>query len=248
MSDDFYIGYQKVMPPHLAGFLRTRIAVLALVVVVLAGVMAAVQHPFAGSNFEFGVVKTFTGIVHESPYPALTLDHPVGSDKPFSRFHLVAPGKHGAQKLVAGFDGKLINVKGSLIYRDNQTMIEIQPDSLEELSTAAFEPGRIENLGMFTLQGEIVDSKCYLGVMKPGNLKPHKSCAIRCISGGITPVLCVRDEEGHAVYVVLAGADGRQINADVIPFVAEPVEITGRVERRDDMLIMTIDPAKIIRL
>ena len=84
--------------------------------------------------------------------------------------------------------------------------------------------------------------------MKPGNLKPHKACAIRCISGGITPVLCVRDESGNALYVMLAGENGEAINKQVIPFVAEPVEMTGHIERRDDLLLMKIDPGMIRRL
>ena len=28
---------------------------------------------------------------------------------------------------------------------------------------------------------------CFLGVMKPGRSKPHRACAVRCISGGIPP-------------------------------------------------------------
>lgn len=39
-----------------------------------------------------------------------------------------------------------------------------------------------------TLDGELVDSKCYLGTMKPGDGKTHKSCAILCLRGGIPPL------------------------------------------------------------
>jgi hypothetical protein len=54
------------------------------------------------------------------------------------------------------------------------------------------------SLGTQTLIGEIVDSKCYLGVMNPGALIPHRACAIRCISGGIPPVLLVRQSDRSA--------------------------------------------------
>ena len=47
---------------------------------------------------------------------------------------------------------------------------------------------------MMDVKGEIVDPKCFFGVMKPGEGKPHKDCAIRCILGGIPPVLKVTDE------------------------------------------------------
>jgi len=43
------------------------------------------------------------------------------------------------------------------------------------------------SLGTQTLVGEIVDSKCFLGVMNPGQLTTHRACAIRCISGGVRP-------------------------------------------------------------
>ena len=44
------------------------------------------------------------------------------------------------------------------------------------------------DLDTFTLIGEIVDSKRYLGVMNPGNGKVHRDCAVRCLSGGIPPI------------------------------------------------------------
>lgn len=250
MSDEFYVGYQKAMPPGMAAFLRRRVALLIACAGLLAAVLAGVQGRFAVATFEFGVVKSFTGVLNEHPYPTLTLSSPeVGGDlQARSRYYLVAPGKHGAQSLVAGLDGSQVSLRGSLIYRDGKTMIEVKPGTVMKESGGRHNGATSSELGMYTLRGEIVDSKCFLGVMKPGNLKPHKSCAIRCISGGIPPVLCVRDEQGQALYVTLAGTDARAINRDVLPFVAESVEITGMVERMDDMLVMRIDPAMIRRL
>lgn len=250
MNGEFYIGYQKKMPPEMAAFLKRRITLLLLLVAVISSVLVTVQQPFARATFEFGEVKTFGGIVNEFPYPTLTLHQPVGDrqDVARSRYFLVAPGKHGAQSLMSGYDGKKVQLQGTLLYRDDKTMIEIKPGTIRHRESGEETSGTAESLGVFTLRGEIVDSKCYLGVMKPGNVKPHKSCAIRCISGGITPVLCVRDESGNALYVMLAGKSGKPINDDVIPFVAEPVEMTGAIERRDDLLIMKIDPGMIRRL
>jgi hypothetical protein len=245
MSEEFYIGYQKIMPPETAAFLRKRIIALSILVAIAALVLVIAQHPFSNGTFEYGVIKTFSGIVHERPYPTLTLDHPDGDQ---SRYFLVAPGKHGAQDLLLGKDGATVELKGSLIYRDDQSMIEVIPDSITVTSGDFVRYGHATDIGSFILRGEIVDSKCFLGVMKPGNLKPHKSCAIRCISGGITPVLCVRDEKGNALYVMLSGKNGEAINDQVIPYVAEPVEVTGVVERRDDMLVMKISPKDIQRL
>ena len=76
------------------------------------------------------------------------------------------------------------------------------------------------------LGGEIVDSKCYLGVMNPGRSKVHRDCAARCLRGGIPPMLVTAD----ATYL-LAGAEG----AD---FVGETVQVEGDVERSGDTLIL----------
>jgi len=250
MNEEFYVGYQKEMPPGLAAFLKKRITLLLVTVAAISAVLVASQQPFARATFEFGVVKSFSGIINEFPYPTLTLNQPAGDRQNVvrSRYLLVAPGKHGAQQLITGHDGQNVHLQGSLIYRDDKTMIEIKPGTIHHNENDEGASGMAESLGEFTLRGEIVDSKCYLGVMKPGNLKPHKSCAIRCISGGITPVLCVRDDSGNAMYVMLAGKSGQPINSEVIPFVAESIEITGSIERRDDLLIMNIDPSAIRRL
>ncbi len=94
-----------------------------------------------------------------------------------------------------------------------------------------------------TLTGEIVDSKCFLGVLNPGALTTHRACAIRCISGGIPSVLLVRRTNGLALYFLLLSRDGKPVNKQLLNLVAEPVEITGEVERQGELLILRADPA-----
>ena len=103
-------------------------------------------------------------------------------------------------------------------------------------------------LGQQTLIGEIVDSKCYLGVMNPGQLITHRACAIRCISGGIPPVLLVRQTNGPALYFLLVSSDGRPVNKQVLSMVTEPIEVTGNVERQGELLILRADPATYRRV
>ena len=93
-----------------------------------------------------------------------------------------------------------------------------------------------------TLAGEIVDSKCYLGVMNPGNGKVHRDCAARCLSGGIPPAFVVKDASGVSKTLVLSNA-GR-----LHEFVAEPVEISGRLLRSNGMFELRADPGSIRRL
>ena len=99
-----------------------------------------------------------------------------------------------------------------------------------------------------TLTGEIVDSKCFLGVMNPGQLTPHRACAIRCISGGCPPVLLVRQKDRPPLYFLLVSADGKPVNKPVLEMVALPVEISSEVARQGNLLILRADPATYRRL
>jgi len=171
-----------------------------------------------------------------------------------SGYGLVATGKFGAAELVEGFDGEQVRLLGTLIYRDDRTMIEVADGSIAVLDETdpewrrVFRPPLPTGEGRHTLVGEIVEAKCFLGVMKPGNLKPHRACAVRCISGGIQPVLVVRDAEGLATYYLLVSATGEPVNDAVLDMVAEPVEITGKIVRYADTLVLAADPSTYRRL
>jgi hypothetical protein len=93
------------------------------------------------------------------------------------------------------------------------------------------------DLGVVELAGEIVDSKCYFGVMNPGNGKVHRACAVRCISGGIPPAFAAKDASGAIRTLLLSGVDSREI----LDLVAEPVTVRGRLQRSEGDLILTID-------
>ena len=133
-------------------------------------------------------------------------------------------------------------------------MIEVARGSAETLTgeearaLRAIDAQDVEPLGTTTVVGEIVDSKCWLGVMKPARLKPHRACATRCISGGIPPLLLVQDERGHTLHYLLAGADGRPLHKEVLDRIAEPVEISGDVARHGDWLVLYADPATFRRV
>lgn len=246
---DFYIGYQKNAPQGLARFVRRTVVLITLLAAAIGAVLAAVQNRFDPGVFEFGVVKSFEGVIQERPYPLLRVDPPlaVGGHE-VSRVYLVAFGKHGATEDVAGLDGRRVRVDGSLIYREGETMIEIVSGSAEPVEKPPTPLSAESELGTQTLRGEIVDSKCFLGVMKPGRGKPHRACATRCISGGVPPVLRVETAGGDYRHYLLVDDNGSAVNTRILDFVAEPVEITGRVFLQGDLLTLSADPATYRRL
>lgn len=89
-----------------------------------------------------------------------------------------------------------------------------------------------------TLLGEIVDTKCYLGAMKPGRGKPHRDCASLCIRGGIPAALLVRTASGERHLVHLLNLRGRPLGRELLEWVGEPVEVWGTLRRRDNRLFL----------
>jgi hypothetical protein len=206
---DFYIGYVTQAPPRLARFIGRGVASLLVLALALAAVFLLAQKSFAPSRFEYGVVRDYEGVVQRRPYPML-----VTKD---AQFLLAGPGKHGFA-LPAEGPAKL---SASLIERGADQMLEVvHIESMPGDAAALIETA----LGPLTIAGEIVDSKCHLGVMNPGDGKVHRDCATRCISGGIPPALVARDSSGVPQFVLVTGID-------VLPFVAEPVQVRGALAR-----------------
>lgn len=252
MSEEFYIGWEAKAAPGIGKFVWRTVALLLLLALLIPGALAVSQRMIGGSVFEWGNHKPFSGVLRLTPYPHLLVLRP-GNDVAhgsFSTYYLVAPWKFGLDRAaLAALDGEPVSLQGTLIYRGNQTMIEVTPGSIIRSNAAvrAALPQKT-SLGQQTLVGEIVDSKCWLGVMNPGQLTPHRACAIRCISGGVPPVLLVRQPNGPAIYLLLVSATGKPVNKEVLDLVAEPVEITGEIERQGELLILKADPATYRRV
>ena len=255
-NDEFYIGWEEKAPAGVGSRVRWAVVLLLALAVALGVILSLAQRTIGVSVFEWGKVKSFSGILKSQPYPHLLVPRPGASDgqAAFSSYYLVKPFKFGIDAETANrLDGSSVSLRGTLIYRGGQTMIEVAAEPIKQadggeknLSTAQIVSP--VSLGEQTLIGEIVDSKCYLGVMNPGALTPHRACAIRCISGGIPPVLLVRQSNGPALYLLLVSRDGKPVNKQVLNLVAEPVSITGEVQRQGDLLILRADPAVYRRL
>jgi hypothetical protein len=254
MNDEFYIGWQSNAPPNTGRWIRRAVVLLLAFATVLGVLLAVAQRTIGASVFEWGKVKSFSGILKSQPYPHLLVPRPgVGNPTSFSSYYLVNPFKFGFDSQTsADLDGQMVNLKGTLIYRGNQTMIEVEKGSISTNNASTLQ--RLDasahplRLGRQKLVGEIVDSKCYLGVMNPGALTPHRACAIRCISGGIPPVLLVRQRNAPPLYFLLVSRDGKPVNKQVLDLVGEPVEIFGEVERQGELLTLRADPADYRRL
>jgi hypothetical protein len=235
---EFYVGYASKAPRATAVWIRRCIIAVFAGVAVIALALVFAQRPFAPSSFEFGVTRTFAGVLHETPAPSIEL---IGGKHAL----LVAPGKHGASDLIRGLDGRAADLAGSRIRRGPDLMIEVVPGSIRVFGDQPAERPAWVFAGDVSVRGEIVDSKCYLGVMNPGEGKVHRDCAARCISGGAPPALIAADRDGRIQFLLLTGRNGRAINRHVLRFVGEPVQVTGTLYRWLDQVRLESEPASI---
>jgi hypothetical protein len=244
-NDELYVGYLPSAPPRVARLVRRLVPAMVVSAVALAALLAALQGPFDAGTFEYGATAQVEGTVLERPYPMVLR---TGASRGAL---LVREGKHGAAADAEGLDGRRVRLEATRVESPLGSMLELVDGTLEPLgpvagaaTATAADAATVaaEDLGRIDVVGEIVDSKCFLGVMKPGRGKPHRSCAARCLSGGIPPQLLVVSAGGASRLLLLADATGRPLPPpSFLGMVGEPVSATGTVVRRAGVLTLQLD-------
>lgn len=250
-EQEFYVGYLPRAPKGIARLIRTVIFAVLTAAAALAVGFAVVQRTFAPSVFEFGKERAFEGVVEAKPYPALLVRRPGKTlgQSPYSRYLLAGAGKHGADDQVKEFAGKHVQLRGSLIYRDGQTMIELARGSISVISGEDGAQNQAVSLGVKTLTGEIVDSKCNFGVMNPGEGKVHRDCAVRCLSGGIPPAFVTPDLMGAPAVLLITDSSGHAWEkAALLRHVGQPVRLRGAVSKKGDTFFFAAEPKTLAPL
>lgn len=261
-TNEFYIGWQDKAPGPYASHIKKCLFFLGLVVACLGMALALTQKKFSTANFEFGKLTEVRGIYFKDPVPILKAINgkDIRGNISYISIPLVGFGKFGADGVMAeleeregtSLDRREIVLKGTLLYNDGKLLMQVDCNDKPLIKAGPPASNSLlpsqTSLGMMTIKGEIVDPKCYFGVMKPGQGKPHKDCAIRCISGGIPPVLRTVSGNGAVTYYLIVGESGEKMNAAVKDFVAEPVSLQARVVKYDDWIILYTKPGDIQRI
>ncbi|MFN0060342.1 MAG: Rieske 2Fe-2S domain-containing protein [Planctomycetota bacterium] len=247
-DQEFYIGYLKQSPKRIAKLTRRVTIGLSALSLIVGATLVTAQRPQPSGRFEFGTVRDFQGVLYETPVPTLYARvEAVTGNKAASHFVLVNSGKRGLPSYARNHHGQKVRFRGTLVYHENHTMIEMNdPRSFQVIGPAAPEEQRGQSvaLGEFELTGELVDTKCYFGVMRPATGKVHRACAINCLRGGVPPGILVRDEYGDAVVVLLAGNDASPLDYDP-EWAALPVTARGLLEIHDDMPVLRVAHLKL---
>lgn len=143
---------------------------------------------------------------------------------------LVEIGKFGPRNLALFGEGAAVAVRGTLLEREGRRMIELaaRDDAVERAAHAARDPVPSTTGPTVTIQGEIVDTKCYLGAMKPGQGRTHAACARLCIRGGI-PAAVVGTANGGPIWAVIDPGEAGIISESLLNAVGERALIQGEV-------------------
>jgi len=254
-NNEFYIGWMDAAPKVFAAFVKKYVFFLMPVVIILGILLAISQKKFGTGNFEFGTITEVKGVYFNMPVPNIKV--PDGKDiwgnTSYITIPLVGYGKHGADGIIKDvekdkntvLDGKQVSLKGTLLYNDGKIIMQVDGSDKPVSIIAENNPPAIniaaKELGNITVAGEIIDPKCYFGVMKPGEGKVHKDCAIRCILGGISPMVHVVNNKGASNYYLIVGPNGEKMNTAVQDYVAEPVEIRARAVQYNDWVVLYVN-------
>ncbi len=236
-ADEFYVGYLP-LPASYARMLRVALPAIILACALVAVLLGVLQRGPGAAVWGEDVVSV-RGTLLDDPYPlVLTPEGHV--------VLLVEQGKHGARGRVDGMRGKVVVARGLELGRDGRTILELLDgsDALAPVSdgaaTAAEEP--TSGTHTLTLVGEVIDSKCYHGAMKPGDGKAHKACATLCVGNGI-PAMFI-DESG-AAYLFSTG--GPTPDQDTLSKIGERVRVTGEASVLGDMRVLRVAPGSVQR-
>ncbi len=243
-GSDFFVGYLP-MPERLRRYYKVLVVLLLAIGAGFAYWVAASQQSAGRGQWLVTETRTISGFLSNDPYPIL---HTSGA-KPHSVM-LVMQGKKAPQAIVAPLVGSHVSITGVPIARGGWELLELRGADAIKASHAppgASSPAALP-LQNVELSGEIVDSKCFMGVMKPGAGKVHRACAALCIAGGIPPMLVVSQKDGARYGYLLVNANGESAARMVTDAVAVPVRVAGQLERRGDLTYLKIDPDGIERI
>lgn len=260
-KNEFYIGWLPAAPEGFAKHIRKVVIALVILVAAAGIILSIAQRKFSTSIFEYGQLTEVKGIYQQFPVPSIKVisERDVFGNSSFITMPLVGFGKFGAEGVVAELekeenitlDKKEITLKGTLLYSDGKTLLQIDKndDPLIQVSDGEAKNNStvIKELGTVQLTGEVLDPKCYFGVMKPGHGKPHRDCAIRCIAGGMTPVFWIRNEHGEANYYLILDENGKKMNEVLKDHIAEPVSLTAKTVQYDDWIVLYTNKESIKR-
>ncbi|MCG8442142.1 MAG: hypothetical protein MI723_10075 [Caulobacterales bacterium] len=248
-EDSFFVGWEASPPAVDRRFLLGAAGGLVVAGGGAAAVLAGAQGGPGEGSWNQGAVREWTGVLTTSPYPMIQLG---AAGSPTRHALLLCSTKCGVEQRLASVGDGPVVVTGSVLERGRSRAIAVAdgPDWIRAAPAASGAAATGSRpLGSVTLTGEILDSKCWFGAMRPGEGKTHKACAALCIRFGIPPSFYARDAEGRAHALLMTGPNGEALREAVLPLVADRVTARGALHLiGDDLLTMRVDMDDVARV
>lgn len=215
--DSIYVGYLPT-PKRTAALLRVLVPVTIIGLGLISGLVAGAMTSTGDGVWDLDETTELRGTIRDVGYPVLMVE---SDGQPLTPVLLVGELKSGVRdQLGEAMNGAEVVIRGNTITRDGLRMLSLAGADAITIERPGSGIERADGQRV-ELRGEIMDSKCYLGAMKPGQGKTHKACAILCVRGGVPPVL-IGPEGAH----VLTSDDGA-LESRWLEFIGEPVVIQG---------------------
>ena len=239
-DNDFFIGWSKDNPAVDRRFFA--LSGVALLGLTGAGAAAMGFHQVGGGpgRWDQGAVFEWTGLITSTPYPMLLTRDQDGTIKTAL---LSCMNKCTPELMINKYADGPVTIRGSAIRRGERLMIATQDDGSwitpapdADVSDLSWEAE--EALGPVDLKGQIMDSKCWFGAMRPGEGKVHKACAALCIRSGLPPAFFVRSLRAQKQLLVMTDEQGAPLSQAILPYVADRLQLRGEVTRRGDLLML----------
>ena len=172
-NDEFYIGYVDTVGTKTKKTITYFVLAAIGVLLVAAFVFAFFQRTSVNSAFDYTTATKVSGVYHESPYPMLQVR--LAKDT-YKDILLLGVGKFGANPYLnkireeeGDLIGKHLVIEGNLIYYNGKTLLQLGESQKITMDRSKKEVvQQVTDVGEFEFEGEVVDPKCYYGVMKPG--------------------------------------------------------------------------------
>ena len=244
--EPFYVGYlpfPKDLMPLVIG-----VAASLFVAGGAVALMLTTGSPSPGNGVWEEQTQSLSGRVVVDPYPVLLASNR-GDGHP-GPVLIVLSGKHGAGDAVLNLAGKGATLRGTVLRRQGYFMLELSEEegAVTEAALPTATPDAAHAaLGHRVLQGEIVDSKCYLGAMKPGTGKTHKDCATLCVRGGIPPVMLAMESDGTVSHYLVVNPEGGPMDEGLMPLIGDPITLSGEAEIRSGLPMVRVSLSQASR-
>lgn len=247
MNDDFYIGWSGEAPKGYAAKGRLFFFGGLFAILMVAVLFVTNQEKYIDSVYEYGILQEVSGYLVKNPVWGIRVEE----NEAINTIPIVGFGKMGPgptlTKMMETHDleeGTMVTLRGMLTHYQGKYLMELTEgaNSLVSSGKQVMLERKIEMKGSRELEGEIVDPKCFFGVMNPAFKAVHRSCAIRCISGGMPPLLAIRENGAFVDYYFVHGKEMKSLANELLPYVGVPVKLTGQVATYDDWKSIVVDP------